>query len=180
MAYHMCQFLRKESILDQRQHAVFHILLFHHTVSHFHSKLKLVAMVSSSHFTSERSMQSEASCCLFRLLLANLGIVSEFGYDQFLPNIFQFIIHWYLQNSIMYSLRTWYRHTATTKITGWSCQNGNIFSNSGSQRLMAYSSVVRKVVRFCDKIYSSAGLLHLVDESNDSYNKLSVCQISRL
>lgn len=84
----MFQFLRKESILDQRQHAVFHIVPFHHTLSHFHSKLTLAAMASISHFTSERSSQSQVSCCLSRFLLANSGIMSEFGYDQFLPNLF--------------------------------------------------------------------------------------------
>jgi hypothetical protein len=47
------------------------------------------------------------------------------------------------------------------------------------QRLMACGSVFREVVRFCDKIVSSAGWLRLVDESTDSYDKRSVCQISR-
>jgi hypothetical protein len=179
MPYHTCQFLRKESILDQRQHAVFHILPFYHTVSQFNSKLKLSAMVSSSHFTSERIMQSQVSCCLSRLLLTNLRIMSEYEYDQFFPNLFQFIIYWYLQNSIMYSLRNWYRLTATTKITGWNCKNGKIFSNNDSQWLMACGSVFREIVRFCGKIDSSAGWLRLVDESTDSYDKPSVCQISR-
>jgi len=44
---------------------------------------------------------------------------------------------------------------------------------------MASGSVFREVVRFCDKIDSSAGWLRLVDESTDSYGKRAVCQISR-
>ena len=48
------------------------------------------------------------------------------------------------------------------------------------QRLLACGSVFREVVRFCDKIdLTSVGWLLLVDESSDSYDKRSVCQISR-
>jgi len=67
---------------------------------------------------------------LVAYLLENSGIMSEFGSGQFLPNIFQFIIHWYSQISIMYSLKNWYRRKVTAKIRGWSCENENIFSNS--------------------------------------------------
>jgi len=48
------------------------------------------------------------------------------------------------------------------------------------QRLMECGSVFREVVKSCDKIDSSAGWLRLVVESTDSYDKRSVCQISRL
>jgi len=47
------------------------------------------------------------------------------------------------------------------------------------QRLLARRSVFREIVRFCDKIDSSAGWLRLVDESTDCYDKRSVCQISK-
>jgi hypothetical protein len=47
------------------------------------------------------------------------------------------------------------------------------------KRLMACGSDFREVVRFCDKFDSSAGWLRLVDESTDSYDKRSVCQISK-
>lgn len=90
MAFHMCQFLREESILGQQQHALFHILPFHHTVSHFHSKLTLAVMAFSSYFTAGRSMQSQVSC-LSRFLLVNSGTMNlgttssfrHFSYSSF-------------------------------------------------------------------------------------------------